>query len=244
MLYAFGLPAERPVSIPMKSVLSRCQAFMPELDDTSIKAATTLIERRNAELHSGQLAFTDLPTKLWLADFYRLCDLMLGHQGLTLDGLLGDEEANAAREMIKVNDRAIRAEAQKRAGMARHEFEALTEDQQRERRRIGSAEARIKAPRLSATVECPVCKAEAVLSGRRVTESAPRLENDEIVFDEVVLPNKLYCYSCVLDLPSHAALHVFDLGGQFETEVRIDALEYYSIDTDPADFYEPDYGND
>jgi hypothetical protein len=244
VLYAFGLPAERPVSVPMNTVLTRCAAFIPELAGAPVKAATTLIERRNAELHTGEPAFADLPTGIWLADFLRVCDLLLGHQGNDLESLFGPDEARVARQMLAESDEAIRTDALSRRGRAAHAFQQLSEPKQDAQRTTGTAEARRRAVPRSQLMECPACGALALVTGQLVAESPPQLDGDDIVQAETLLTTRLHCFCCGLELPSNGALQAFGLGGQFRAEWRTDALDYYSAQIDPADFYEPDYGND
>lgn len=244
MLFAFGFPAKRPVSVPMKTVLSRCKALIPELTDNEVRAATILVERRNVELHTGEPAFVDLPTSLWLADFYRTCHRLLTHQEKDLADLFGSTEAGAAKEMLAAADQAVLDDAKQRQGVAASKFSELDPEEQERRRVEGGERARRQKTSRAQIVRCPSCGADALVKGELIAETSHRLEGDEIVQDDIILPTRLVCHSCGLELPSHGALHAFQLGGQFRVEWRMDAVEYYSEQIDPADFFEPDYGND
>jgi hypothetical protein len=58
----------------------------------------------------------------------------------------------------------------------------------------------------------------------------------------------LQCYSCGLLLDVHTALYGGDLGGQYSVTEEHDPVEFHQIDVaayfDPADYFEPDYGNE
>ena len=62
--------------------------------------------------------------------------------------------------------------------------------------------------------------------------------------DDVWLPIGLACFGCGLKLKEHAHMHGIGLGDQFVTRDVLDPKEYYEIEFDPADYFEPDYGND
>lgn len=244
VLYAFGYPAKKPKSVPMHTVLSRCRVVVPGFTKHEQDAALALVERRNEELHTGHPAFDGFPTSLWLGDFYRICKLLLACQGLDLADLLGFEEAAAAELMIAETDRAVVADAQRRRGVAAAKLAELGEDEQRKRLITGEAVARQRLTERGKLVQCPVCGAQALIQGDIVAESEPRLEEDDIVEDLTILPTRFDCFSCELELPTYGALQALELGGQFRGERRVSAVEYYSLEMDPADYYEPEYGND
>ncbi len=244
MLYAFNYPAKQPKSVPMATVLTRCCVIVPNFTDNERKTALVLVERRNEELHTGHPAFDDLPTRLWLADFYRISKLILAHLDLSLEDLFGLEESFAAQQMIDAADEAVIAEARRLRGIAEAAFNALPEEEREQQRIIGTAEARRQVTAQSNLVICPACGAQALVQGKVVTESEPRLEDEDIVRDFTILPTTLKCFSCRLELPTHGALHALELGGQFRGEQRVSAIDYYASEIDAADYYEPDYGND
>ena len=102
VLYAVGFQSTSPPkSVPAKTVFNRCVVVIDNFTEDDFKSAQTFMMRRNAELHSGTLAFDSFPTEVWLAEYYRLCDLLLRAQNKTLGRLFGGEEARAARRMIR-----------------------------------------------------------------------------------------------------------------------------------------------
>jgi hypothetical protein len=244
VLYAFGYPAKAPVSVSMKTVLSRCKVIVKGFTDEEGKVASALSQLRNDELHTGHPAFEDFPTRLWLADFFRISKLLLVHQGKTLEDLFGLEEATAAETMIAAADKEIANEAKKLLGKAQKEFEKLSEAEKNATRQRGLKEAQKILSVSGVLASCPACKAEGLIKGKVISKSEPRLEDDDIIIDTIILPTTLKCYSCGLELPTHGHLHALDLGGQLTTESRIRAVEYYEPEIDIADLYEPDYGND
>ena len=62
--------------------------------------------------------------------------------------------------------------------------------------------------------------------------------------DTDIIPGGLVCFGCGLKLTEHAHLHGIGHGDQFVTHDVLDPKEYYEIEFDPSDYFEPDYGND
>src|ERR1035438_1397588 len=98
LLYAFGYgTAKNPKSVTAATVFKRCEKIMPEMTEQDVKSSLGLIAYRNEELHSGSAVLEGLSTETWLAEYYRLCGILLESQGKTLKDLFGSEEAAAAQ---------------------------------------------------------------------------------------------------------------------------------------------------
>lgn len=101
IFYALGYGATKPPkSIPIRTVLARCQRVVPDFTKTEVDLCITWVNRRNEEVHTGAAAFEGWSTGLWLAEFYRICSLLVRFQGKELADLFGDEEGNGAKVMI------------------------------------------------------------------------------------------------------------------------------------------------
>lgn len=136
LLFAFGFPAtNKPKSIAITTVYLRCMALEPEFTQELADACTTITERRNSELHSGDLAFEGVPTAVWLAQFYKACQVLLVRQRKTLADFLPKDEVRAANQMIEGLDRRYHAEAAKEIGQAKARFEGLSAEEQATRRK-------------------------------------------------------------------------------------------------------------
>lgn len=243
ILYAFGYGVvKNPKSIMAVTVFRRCQIVVPDFTDEDVKFCQGMADRRNAELHTGAPVFDDLPTQLWLANYYRVCEILLRSQGKTLEELFGAKEATGAREMIAALAQELRAEAQKQIGLAKAAFEALSVEEQASKRASVKV-AVFFSPGYSKEATCPACGEKALLIGEAVDSTETRLENDLLVRDISVLPKSFRCHCCGLELAGHGLLHAAQMGGQFTVEMTEDPVEYYGPEFDPADYYEPDYGN-
>ena len=240
IMYAFGYgAAKNPRSISMSTVLKRCQVVIPTFTEAEVKFAVGLIERRNAELHTGKPAFEDLPTHLWLARYYSVVELLLDAQGRSLEDLLGESEAAAAAQMIAATRTEIRDEVFAAIRTKKHELKDSPPVP-------GTIYALPILPLgyRSRETECPACNSAAVLIGEVVGAGKVRVEEDQLVDVVPVLPTSFACQVCQLGIEGHTRLHAVDMGGQFTVEERYDIDEYYGVAFDAMDYMEPEYGND
>lgn len=230
LLYAFGFRTDRaPRSIPAKAVFARCEAIIPNFTDVERKFSMTMIERRNAELHSGTPAFHEYPSSDWLAEYFRVCHVLLAFQGRALGHLLGGEDAKTARRLIKAAESNVRGKVLSEISRCLEAFEELGPQERGNRSAEGRlrAQANVLGGGLSRRFRCPACNTFGEQRGQRVRASDPIAEEDTILIRTVVLPTRFRCYACGLRLNSNAQLHFAGLGDQFTAD------EY----TDPSDFY-------
>jgi len=241
LLFAFEIGAtDKPKSIAITTVYLRCRLIAPEFTDDLAKACTTLTERRNAELHSGDTSFDGLPTSAWLAQFYKACQVLLRAQGFELgDWIPEAEDVRAAEEMIQALEQKHRDEALKRIGEAKGAFQKLPPDDQTSRHEDAEVEAKLARGQGVKIIECPACGSKAVLRGGRIRATPPVLKDDMLYWESIYLPKSLECGGCGLELPGYAVLHGAGLGGQYVEESYAEPSQYYS----PAEEYFEEYNN-
>jgi len=236
VLYACGIGApERPKSIPVKTVFDRCKVILPAFEETERVQCMALIDRRNAELHSGELAFAQFRTPMWLAGVFRACGAMAEFQGRTLAELFGKEHAAAASEMIAAADAELRKQVLSRIGGAKSAFQAVEA--------AGVTTAPVVQPAVSSRTAskalCPACGATGRIDGDVIGASEPKMGGDTIYCDLHILPTGFSCTTCGLKLASHKEMDVAGLGGQYTKAEYQDPAQFYGMT-----YLEPDYGND
>jgi hypothetical protein len=256
ILYAFGYGApKRPRSIAAWTVFNRCSKVVEDFTEGDAAGAISLIELRNEELHSGGTPFAGLSTGVWLADYYRLCQILLSALGKELDDLFGEDDARAAETMIAGAAEEIEGEVKGEIAARRTSLEALSSEEQAERRIAARAfvDRNTSELQTAATVgfetPCPACESPAWMSGELVRLGDPQAHEDVIVQEAIKIPTRLQCAACGLDLIGHGRLHAAGRGGLFSAELSEDPASFYNIqfdlsDVDLAELYEPDYGND
>jgi len=238
ILYAFGYhTTEQPRSVKAKTVFTRCKTVVKDFTEQEFKFCMSLAERRNQELHTGVSAFEDFPSKLWLADYFRICKLLLPCLGLTLSHLFGREEALSADKMIEAAEKQHERDVYKLIADAKKSFEALSPDNKLHTKAAGSLQAQAQTTELGKLATCPSCEAQGLLSGEKVSLAEPVLAGDQISQETVALPTEFACFSCGLRLRGYSAIHQAQLGGQYTIVKYYDPMEYYNP-------YEEEYNNE
>ncbi|HBM90010.1 MAG: hypothetical protein P1U69_02075 [Parvibaculaceae bacterium] len=247
ILYACGFPGKKaPKSIPGKTVFHRCVVICEGFTERDYNLCLEWLNWRNEELHTGALPLEQLKTGDWLAEFYRVAGILLAYIGQSFETFLGQENAKVAEEMRSSLSDQKRNEAYALISEKKKDFNALCIDEKLSKiklaneLRAGDWKVRARAK----DINCPACEGSAVVLGSHVRSTQPQDDEGELVQRDVWLPVKLLCYSCGLQLTEHAQLHGIGEGHQFSTTDYLDPKEYYQIEFDPADYYEPDYGND
>lgn len=250
ILHVFDLGgAGRPRSVPAATVFRRCARVVDDFADADIRSAAALIELRNEELHGGGTPFATLSTAVWLAEYYRISQLLLNALKRELGDLFGAEQAKAAQMMINAADEVLVSEANEEVAVARRAFEQLPEQEQTALRQAAAKAVQAElgaswAPnRMGKTVACPACTSSAWITGEFVRSGEPSAEDDAIVQEIVKLPTRLECAACGLRLDGHNRLHALKLGGLFTGTLREDPISYFDIEIEgPEEDF--DYGNE
>jgi hypothetical protein len=256
LLYALGYGSpKRPRSVPAATVFRRCAVVIEDFTESDAAGTQGLIDLRNEELHSGGSPFEGLHTGVWLADYFRLCQLLLRFLNRELADLFGPEQAEAGQRMIEAAAEELLHEVQEEIAEKRRQFLALDEADREEKSEGGRGWAHARwngdrhLPTASQIVSCPACHTDALVTGEYIRSGPPRAAEDAIERDIVKLPTELRCFACDLTLAGHGRLHAAGLGGLFTVVIAEDPASFYGIEFEPTEedlreFFEPDYGND
>jgi RNase P subunit RPR2 len=231
-------------SIPAKAVFSRCAVVVPNFTTDDAKFCQRIASLRNEELHSGNAAFADYPTGQWLGDYYRVCELLLTYLDKDLKSLLGDSgEVKAAKQLIKATQTKIEKAVKDSIAAKRRYFEQMDETERRERVTLASSQ---QPSAYQKRVSCPSCDSPCILEGDVVSVSGPRTVEDGVEREVVILPTKLTCQACDLQLRGLSHLYAArrDLAGQFTDATFESPEDFYGIDIGPQYDVELEYDNE
>jgi len=89
-----------PKSIAIVEVFRRLTAILPLFTKEHENFGIQHTGRRNAELHSGELAFDGIKGSIWQPKFYQTCKVILDSMGMKLDDFVGNDEAKVAEKLI------------------------------------------------------------------------------------------------------------------------------------------------
>ena len=224
-----------PKSIAITEVLSRLGTILPEFAKELENFCVIHTGNRNSELHSGDTPFDGVKSSSWLPSFYRSCDILIASTDGTLEELLGDEQAAAARkQIVAAKDVAAKAVA----GIVKAHETVWAGKTGKERDKL-TAQATVWATRHDGHVgECPACKAKALMLGEPIAAPKKTIENDLITETQLFLPSRFECVACGMKISGLSQLSACGLGDTYKQTSTYDAADYYSSQE------EPDYAED
>lgn len=222
-------------------VFARLKHTVPNFGTPNAEACRRISARRNAELHSGQAAFSGMALEAWEGEFWSAAQLILISMALDLEDWVGAESL-VPLELLK-HLRDIKAQAaRQRIADAKATF---VKDHTKK-----ALEALQTATRSFNSISylgnfryyldhhwqqiCPACGCTGFLGGDRGDEEVidQDFSSGYETVNQYFSPMEFYCPTCHLHLEGEEALIVADLAEDYSEEIERE-MEY-----------EPDYGND
>jgi DNA-directed RNA polymerase subunit M/transcription elongation factor TFIIS len=228
-----------PQSISATLVFRLCKRMFADFSEDDHTIALALLNRRNAELHSGAAAFEEYKSSQWLAGFYHACRSLTAVLKVSLTDLFGEQEAKFAEDMLAENRDNVKREVLSAIATHKRGFEAKQPAEQET--------AKLQAEELGQTlstqhhhrVKCPACGCIATVQGRLFgKEHVTHEENGDIIVRQSVIPTDFSCPACGLKLSSYAQLETAGLGDHYTRKTTYSPEEYYGlINPDDIDEY-------
>ncbi|CAI8824899.1 HNH endonuclease [Pseudomonas sp. IT-232MI5] len=222
-------------------VFARLKHTVPNFGTPNAEACKRISARRNAELHSGQAAFSGMPLEAWEGEFWSAAQLILISMALDLEAWVGSE-SRAPMELLRhlrdINTQATR----QRISDTKMTF--LKDHTKKEIEQLQIASRNFNSIYYLDSFRyaldhhweetCPACTCTGFLGGDREDEEV--IERDygsgyETV-NEYYAPMEFYCPTCQLHLEGEDALQEANLA------------EDYTHESEREMEYEPEYGND
>lgn len=252
LLHALGVTKlSAPQSISVAQVLALCQSLFADFTAEDAVASKALINRRNAELHSGEAAFDSYHSKQWLPGFYHSCSFLAKALGETLESVLGAAQATVAAEVLKQSREDVLGRVKSSIAAYKKVFDGKSTDEQQ----AAAADAQKRTEQLvherHHKVECPACGCNAVVEGDAFGPEKIDHEEGQIILRQSVSPRAFNCFACGLKLTGYADLDAAELGGIYTRRTSVSPDVYYglidpeNIDEYLAENYQPDeYDNE
>ena len=224
----------KPQSLPLHAVFTRCVSLVDGFEDKHRAFCDLLALQRNEELHTGALTFENLNLNSWLQRYYEVLDIFCRHLDHDLDDLLGTDEANVAREMVKGSAEGLESSVKQRIAAHKRVFEDKDKDERQQlsnSARIQSQSGEITAD-LATTVECPACSSSGLVTGREIRKSEPYLKDDYLVEEIRGMTEAFVCYACGLRLSNLSEIRWSGIEPNFTAEAstslhELQEMEYY-----------------
>lgn len=242
LFVAAGIAATTDVkTITAKTLFERLKQLSTRFDEAVRVFCVEVSQRRNAELHSGEVPFRTTKAEAWEGRFWRACVIILELVNLTLEEWIGDEEAADARRSLNLSEERIRLAVLVKMEEAKEYFGSLPQKERDSLRFESETKFAFHYTNLfhfmnehEWPLECPVCRSRGFLAGDYISEEITDTDYAELweMVRREYLADEFHCPVCNLHFVGREELEVAGLDlGTTETEER-------QID------YEPDYGND
>lgn len=216
-----------PTSIGTKEVLARLSEIFPEFNQETAGFCSQHVERRNAELHSGELVFSGLGTAEWLPKYYRACHILLSTIGKKLDDFIADPD-NAMKMIASLDGQAA-----KEVKQDINAHEKVWSNKTETERETAVLQATTWATRHAGhRVACPACQTPALLQGSPSGPVSTKICNDEVIQKQTMLPSSFECIACGLKIAGFSKLSAYGLGNVFTGTTTYTAAEFFDLYTE------------
>jgi hypothetical protein len=228
--YALGnLPTTTkfvPRSVETKVVLEIIAELVPgfaEVKDFCVQHT----ERRNAELHSGDLEFKNLETGKWLPKYYATCKVLLEFIGKELDDFV-EEPATAEQLIAASQDEAAKVVQRDIASYKKLWIEKSSGDKD-----VASSRSQLWSSReIGHRAKCPACENPGLLRGVPQGSVATNVREDEIIQKQTVVPSSFECIACGLKVVGLSKLVACELGSTFTATSISSPAEFFGLYTE------------
>ena len=233
-----------PRSLSTRQVIDRLKELIPTFDNETYGFCKQHIERRNSELHSGNLAFAKLGTSVWLSEFYSACDVLLNSMNRTLKDIF----ANHAIAQNMVREFKDKAADTVKFDISAHKQVWSNKSAVEQKYASKQAEAWATS-HVGHRVECPSCDSQALIKGTPSGRVSTEVNGDLIFQRQTMLPSSFECISCGLRISGLSKLSAIGLGNAFSAKYTYTAADFFQLYTEDEledarnemPEYEPDF---
>ena len=216
-----------PGSIPTSEVVVRLEELVPEVTQEISGICRQHLNRRNAELHSGELIFSELGTSNWLPSFYLALQTLLAVMGKALQEFVSDP--SGARSMIE----AMQDEAAKAVAQDIKAHQKVWSNKSDKERETAIAQAKTWATRHAGhRVDCPSCGSPALLQGSPSGAVSTEVDQGEVIQRQTMLPTSFECIACGLRISGLSKLAACELGDAFTEKTVYTPAEFFELYTE------------
>ena len=216
-----------PGSIPTSEVVVRLEELVPEVTQEISGICRQHLNRRNAELHSGELIFSELGTSNWLPSFYLALQTLLAVMGKALQDIVSDP--SGARSMIE----AMQDEAAKAVAQDIKAHQKVWSNKSDKERETAIAQAKTWATRHAGhRVDCPSCGSPALLQGSPSGAVSTEVDQGEVIQRQTMLPTSFECIACGLRISGLSKLAACELGDAFTEKTVYTPAEFFELYTE------------
>ncbi|TNE43201.1 MAG: hypothetical protein EP345_04665 [Sphingomonadales bacterium] len=242
LFVAAGVSATTDVkTITAKTLFERLRHLIPAFDENVRQNCQAISERRNAELHSGDVPFKAMKVEAWEARYWYACNITLASMGRNLDDWIGEGEAKEKQQLLAIAAEKLKASVAVKIEAAKVKIQGTSQKTRDQLIEEAAARSAVHYSDLfkwandnTWEAKCIVCTAKGFLAGDSVSEEVIEETYDDGPWETVEITYSADEFACpVCDL---------HLTGQAEVLAAGYELEHAETDERQIE-YEPEYGN-
>ena len=230
-------------TIGSHTLYDRLRYIAKGFDESVRKFCDDISQRRNAELHSGEVPFKEMKLEAWESRFWHAAQLILDCIGSSLEEWLGANQSKAPKELLAHAQRAVIDAALIRVEQTKAQFLARKKKEREEALAASWTKEIYHFPGLFELLsdaewetKCPSCGGKAYMAGIKVEEVVSDYTDEEYDAEETVdkhyVGEEFRCPVCNLHLASMV-------------EIEAAGLETVHVETEVRERrYEEEYNND
>lgn len=227
--FAIGFSVNKtpPGSIGVREVIGRLAELDPEITQEIQNFSATHFNKRNGELHSGELAFDAYGSSVWLPKYYQAAQAFLKTAGFTVDEFFPDPDG--VRQLIdSLSDKA----AQK----VREDIEAYKKvwlgKTEEERTKLTALAVTLATRRDGHRVVCPACNSPSIVVGTPTGAIKTYVGSDEIEQKQTHIPSSFECTACGLKIAGFSKLAAAGLGNAYTAKTYTAPSDFFGLYTE------------
>jgi hypothetical protein len=218
-------------TIATHTLYDRLRHITKGFDESVKRFCDDISQRRNAELHSGELPFKEMKLEAWEGRYWHAAQLILDRMDSSLEEWLGADQAKVSKELLAHAQKALIDAALVRIERAKEQFlnrkrkerdEALEAARNKESYHYSGLFQLVEDAAWEA--QCPACGGKAYIAGIQVEEVVLgdfSGDEEEEMVDKHYAGEEFRCPVCNLHLASQAEIEAAGLDPwHVETEVR------------------------
>lgn len=231
----YGTSGFKKKSLMTIHVLGLCKTLIPDFTEEQFKTASSIINQRNEELHSGAAAFEDYPTSHWIGGFYKCCKILSEFQGESLNSLFGEEIENESKLILTEIQEGVISKTNNNIAAFKRVFNEKTLEEKTSLKEEAQKNSEKLAYRGHHKIDCPSCGSLATVFGEPYGKENLHIGDGEITTKQSILPTEFNCIACGLKLRGYNSLNVANLANHYTRRITYTPEEYFDM-INPEDY--------
>jgi hypothetical protein len=235
LLFACGqIPRNPAKTADFRVVLERLQRLMPKpLSKTELANIVSLMEARNAELHSDTAEMSSFTDGNLMPSIYAFFVKVTEFSEQSIEALLGKEDATLAKQTAEALAKDRSKRVKDLINICKDRFFSLPADEQQTKREATTTTA-ISAVLTSGHhimyLKYPACAQKGQLVTEPVGRSAPFLREEELLQEVRVIPQQFICKCCGLEIIKLDEIMAAGFSHEYCSIDDVDPIDHFNID--------------